>query len=273
MKKKKIIFILGSGRCGTYSFHKAFEKIKNIESHHEFFFEPTLRLATLYRMKKISKDRVKSFIYENHYNSFKNSKHEIWVNSCNALPWISNILVEIFPNAKYVHLVRSGRKVVSSFYNKFNDLMYKKENLIILDKFLNKKIRTISSEKKYWRPTPIDKQEYSHFIKKGQFYRNCWYWSEINKKIENSIAKSKNNILFKFENIHKKKKLDELISFFEISKSNQKIFYNSFKSPANVAIPKNFYFNKLQNKTFIKECGNDMKKYGYNVDEDYEIIY
>ena len=53
MNKKKIIFILGSGRCGTHSFYKALYKLNNIEAHHEFFFEPTLRIATLYQMKKI----------------------------------------------------------------------------------------------------------------------------------------------------------------------------------------------------------------------------
>lgn len=270
---KKIIFILGSGRCGTFSFYKAFQGIRNIESHHEFFFEPTLRIATLYHMKKISKAKVKSFIYENHYNSIKNSKHDVWVNSCNALPWISDILVDIFPEAKFVHLVRNGRKVVSSFYNKFNNLMYQKEDVLKLKKFLDKKIKTLSSEKKYWRPVPKVQRNYLNFLKNGQFFRICWYWSEINKKIENSIFNSKSNLLFKFENIKNKKAFFELTEYFEISKKNQKLFFNSFQSPVNVTVPKNFYFNKKQNKIFIQNCSHDMKKYGYIENQDYETIY
>ena len=50
------------------------EKLKNIEVHHEFFFEPTLRISFLYQMKKISKNTVKNFLKQNHYFSIENCK-------------------------------------------------------------------------------------------------------------------------------------------------------------------------------------------------------
>ena len=122
--KKKIIFILGSGRCGTFAFYQALQKIKNVEAYHEFFFEPTLRVAALYHMKKKTKANIKKFVEENHLFSINNSKKKLWIDSSNALPWIADVLVEMFPNAKFIHLVRNGKKVVSSFFNKHGDIMY-----------------------------------------------------------------------------------------------------------------------------------------------------
>ena len=274
MIKKKIIFILGSGRCGTYSFYKSMEKLKNVEAHHEFFFEPTLRIATLYQMKKISKNTVKNFLKQNHYFSIKNSQKKIWVNACNALPWISDVLIEMFPDAKFLHLVRNGKKVVSSFYNKFNNEMYRDENVKKLkDHLSNQKKNKLSSEKKYWRPIPINnKQDLKKFISLGQFYRICKYWNEINFKIENSLKNTEKKLLFKLEDIVLKKKIKELSHFFGINKKYMQHFYDTFKKPTNVSIPKNIILTKKQNKIFNDVCGAQMMKYKYGKIE-YEVKY
>jgi hypothetical protein len=274
MNKKKIIFILGSGRCGTYSFYKSMEKSKNIEAHHEFFFEPTLRIACLYQMKKISKNTVKNFLKQNHYFSIENCKKKIWVNACNALPWISDVLIELFPDAKFMHLVRNGKKVVSSFYNKFNNEMYRDENVKKLNDHLsNQKKNKLSSEKKYWRPIPINnKKDLKKFNSSGQFYRICKYWNEINFKIENSLKNTDKKLLFKLEDIDSKKKIEKLSHFFCISKNDKQHFYNAFKKPTNVSIPKNIILTKKQNKIFNEVCGTQMKRYNYDKIE-YEVKY
>ena len=274
MSEKKVIFILGSGRCGTHSFFKALNNFKQIESHHEFFFEPTLRIATSYHMNKISKTNVKKFIIENHLFSVNNSEKKIWVNSCNALPWLTKVLIEIFPQAKFLHLVRNGKKVVSSFYNKFNDEMYKHINILKLINFLEgNKSAKISSEKKYWRPIPFDdKEELNKFIKLGQFYRICKYWSDINFKIEENLKLTDKKYFFKFEDISSRKKSLELTNFLEIRKKDINQFYDSFKKPMNVRIPKNFMMNNSQKKIFNKICGDQMLKYNYG-EEEYEVEY
>ena len=273
MNKKKILFILGSGRCGTYSFVQALKKFSYVEAHHEFFFEPTLKLATLYHMKMISKNKVKSFILNNHYLSIKNSNKKIWVDSSNALPWIADVLIEIFPNAKFLHLIRNGKKVVSSFYNKFNNEMYKDENVKKLKNFLIHKKKKLSSEKKYWRPIPIyNKKEFNKFISSGQFYRICKYWTEINYKIENSLMSTNNSYTFKFEDIVIKKKTKKLLNFLDLYKKNFDTFYNSFKKPVNIGIKKNYMLTKKQNIIFNEVCNDEMIKYGYD-ETEYEVKY
>ena len=80
-------------------------------------------------MKKISKNTVKNFLKQNHYFSIKNSKKKIWVNACNALPWISDVLIEMFPDAKFIHLVRNGKKVGTRI--NYNDANFHKEIVVI----------------------------------------------------------------------------------------------------------------------------------------------
>lgn len=53
----KPIFILSSGRSGSYSFYNALKGLSNIEIYHEFLFDETLRNSVSYHMKMISKKK------------------------------------------------------------------------------------------------------------------------------------------------------------------------------------------------------------------------
>ena len=56
------IFILSSGRSGTYSFYNALRDLSNIEIYHEFLFDETLRNSVSYEMKIISKKILSTLI-------------------------------------------------------------------------------------------------------------------------------------------------------------------------------------------------------------------
>ena len=152
--------------------------------------------------------------------------------------------------------------------------MYKHNNVIKLKNFLdNYKTAKLSSEKKYWRPIPFDdKKELKKFIQLGQFYRICKYWTDINYKIEENLKKTNNKYFFKFEDIVSKKKSLDLARFLELKEDDLGLFYNIFKKPLNVTIPKNFMMNESQKKIFNKTCGKQMLNYSYGVDE-YEVKY
>ena len=51
------IFILSSGRSGSYSFYNALKGLSNIEIYHEFLFDETLRNSVSYYMKIIGKKK------------------------------------------------------------------------------------------------------------------------------------------------------------------------------------------------------------------------
>tara|TARA_B100000686_G_scaffold319641_1_gene370564 strand:- start:835 stop:1668 length:834 start_codon:yes stop_codon:yes gene_type:complete len=273
----KPIFILASGRSGTYSIYKSLKREKRIESHHEFYFEKTLRNSVLYYLKKKKKKELIKFINSKHGLSIKKSNKKYWVDSSNALPWITDVLYENFPNAKFVHLVRNGKKVVSSFYYKLKDIMYNKRDIIKLYNYLNSNRSSIPSKKKYWRPIPHkSKKDFNYFLKAGQFYRICCYWRDVNKNIRKHLNKvpKKNKLTFNFENIEKEKKIFELFNFLGIPKKRYRNVLKKFKKPINVRTPKNFYLTKKQLNIFDKVCGKEMIQNGYlKGTKEYEVIY
>lgn len=269
------IFILSSGRSGTYSFYNALRDLSNIEIYHEFLFDETLRNSVSYEMKIISKKKILSYLDKSHSFSINNSKKKIWIDSSNALPWIIQPLKEKFKKAKFIFLIRNGRKVVSSFYNKFNEIMYNKKDVLLLKRYVDKKIKHLSSEKKYWRPIPTKNKEFSNYLKQDQFTKICIYWSHINSTIRKNLTsvKNMNKMFFKLENLNDKRELTKVLKFIGVKgKDLQKVF-KKFERPVNVRKPKNFKLSNKQEKIFRKICGKEMIKNGYNYDDFYNIGY
>ena len=132
------IFILSSGRSGTYSLFNALKNEKEIEIYHEFLFDETLRNSVSYYMGLINEKKIINYLGFAHEFSIKNSKKKIWIDSSNALPWMVKPLIKKFKNAKFIFLIRNGRKVVSSFSNKYSDIMYNRDDVILLKKFMDK---------------------------------------------------------------------------------------------------------------------------------------
>lgn len=268
------IFILSSGRSGTYSIYNALKDEKEIEIYHEFLFDETLRNSVSYHMGLISEKKISNFLNQSHSFSIKNSNKKIWIDSSNALPWMIKPLIKKFHNPKFIFLIRNGRKVVSSFFNKYSDIMYNKKDIDLLKKYTDKKIKYLSSEKKYWRPIPKNKKDFKKFISEDKFYRICKYWQEINQTIRKNLkhVNKKNKFFFKFEDINNRKKTEELFKFIGIKKNFPKIL-KSFEKPVNVRYPKNFKLTKKQQIVFKSTCSEEMKINGYKIEEYYQVKY
>lgn len=271
----KPIFILSSGRSGSYSFYNALKGLSNIEIYHEFLFDETLRNSVSYHMKMISKKKILDYLEKSYAFSIGNSKKKIWIDTSNALPWMIKPLRYKFKDAKFVFLIRDGRKVVSSFYNKYREIMYNKRDVILLKKFFDKKINFLSSEKKYWRPIPTEKKDFYLFNKKSQFSKICIYWSQLNKTIRENLTEVKedNIFFFKLEEIENKKKFLSLLKFLGVRKKDNKSVIKIFKKPINVKIPRDFGLSKLQKKEFEKYCKTEMIKNGYDIKQSYVMKY
>src|SRR3990170_2418837 len=53
----------------------------------------------------------------------------IWANSCNKTSWLVLEIAKLFPRAKFVHFVRDGRRVTSSYYHKLADECYENSDV------------------------------------------------------------------------------------------------------------------------------------------------
>lgn len=277
MKDTSPVFILGSGRSGTLQMVKMLEKIDGTDAHHEYLFENILKSAVLYRMGKINKEEVKDLLKKTHLPAIHYSKNKVWVDSSNALPWIIEPLYEVFPNAKFIHLVRDGRKVVSSFFNKFTEEMYADDCVDILQKWLKDPATFVepSPEKKYWRPVPMVGENYHvEFTGFNRFERLCYYWQDCNLEIARAlgiIPEAQKLTIHLEEVVSNQQSLTRFLRIFGIEYDEN---YLSFlKRPVNVAIPKNFLLTDEESRTFNGIAGHAMKLFGYGDPREYKVEY
>lgn len=274
--KTKPVFILGSGRCGTYQISKLFDTFSNVTSHHEFLFENILETSALYKMNRISNAEVKNLILKTHKNEVLLTNKEIWIDSSNALPWIADIILEIFPDAKFVHLVRDGRKVVSSFYNKFESVMYDKNYVKKLKNWLDNPQNNIQPPpyKNYWRPLPGYGETFMKSLPKNRFEFLCWYWAEINSHIDSfkETLDSENFFYIKLEDmVSNRDSFDSFINFIGLESDIS--LFKKIKKPINVAEPKNYLLSPEQRITYDIICGDVAKKFGYLNKDEYVLKY
>ena len=268
------IFILSSGRSGTQMMEKLFSSFEDIEVHHEYLCNIIQPLGTKYFMGLINDEEVDKII-ENTYGSAINlSQKSLWMDSSNKLSWIGEPLIRRFPNAKFIHMVRDGRRVVSSYFNKLFAECYDDYSTECLYNYTQNQSVEPPPEKKFWWPLIQHNGNYENFLNLNQFQKICLHWSEINKNIEKSLktASSSNVYRVKLEDLVEKKEVyDELISFLNLAP--HKDHFNDLKKPHNVHVPYSFNIEGDELEQFNEICGLTMKKYGYNFKKDYKVKY
>ncbi len=267
------IFILGSGRSGTFSLVQCLKKYDNIAVHHEYLFENILRDAVLYYMKRISDDEIAQRLIETHAAAVHYTGSNIWIDCSNALPWVISPLYELFPDAKFIHITRNGRRVVSSFYNKFSKLMYNDRDVHILKEWLGDSGKIMPPpEKKYWRPVPQKGDKYyERFHEMDRLERLCYYWTTINLHIDECLKQipESNKTFFKFEDLLARESFTKFLDFIGLEYNDEA--FNVLNRPQNVHVPKSYPLTSEQDVQFEDICGQTMKKYGYS--GDYNVTY
>jgi len=276
MKNTTPVFILGTGRCGTFQMVKMLEDIEGIEAHHEYLFENILKPAILYRMGVIDNEEIKATLRETHVPAVCYADTPIWLDSSNALPWIIKPLFELFPNARFIHLLRDGRKVVSSFYNKFSEVMYDDRNVNIVKQWLrNPASVQPSPEKKYWRPFPMKGDKYfEEFTTLNRFQRLCYYWQDCNITIHNALehVPDTQKLSIHLEDlVSNPTSLASFLQMFGVEYDNK--YLQVLKRPVNVAIPKNFPLSEEERLQFMEIAGEAMKIFEYRSAHEYDVSY
>lgn len=271
------VFVVGSGRCGTAMIAKLLGDSKNIEVHHEYFHTYIQQLAVLYYMGCQNKDEVKRKIESLHVAGIYYSTARYWIDCSNKISWIVEPLFELLPNLKIVHLVRDGRKVVSSFYHKRKHLIYDEENMKIIQKWRQNKtvLPMPPPEERYWWVIPHNGQPFAkEFPSFSQFQRICYFWSEINRVILESLENipEGQKLFIRLEDIiSNKDSLRKLLDFLEIKYDEH--YFEEIQRPHNVIFPEDFKLTDEQLGQFYKIGGKMMHKLGYGNSEEYRVRY
>src|SRR5207245_669536 len=111
-------FVVGSGRSGTRTIFKLLSGIESVEVFHEFVCTHVQQAAALYFMGVIDRAEVTRQLGGLHGSSVYYSHAAKWVDCSNKLSWVIEPLCDLFPQARFVHLVRDGRKVANSYFHK-----------------------------------------------------------------------------------------------------------------------------------------------------------
>lgn len=270
------IFIIGTGRSGTRNLFKTLSGVDDIEIFHEYNVLEVQQLSVLYYLGLITKKEAKKKLINIYYSAIYYCNKKIWIDSSNKCSWLIDILIEIFPKAKFVLVVRDGRKVVASFYYKLREEMYDDESNNLLISWLHNQNNPMPpKEKKFWWPVPnISSNKFKRFKKFNRFQRICFYWNECNSFILKNFKKLPKNKyeIFKLENlINNERYMKRFINFLDID--YDPLYYDFIQKPRNVFIPISFTLTLDQQKQFWQICKSTMNKFKYNENKIKKIKY
>ena len=101
-------FIVSSGRSGTAMLHKALSAKPGVEMHHEYAVQITQPLAVKRYLGLLDENQTRAILGESVGAAVHHSRAAHWGDSSNKLSWLIPDLAALFPDARFVHLVRIG---------------------------------------------------------------------------------------------------------------------------------------------------------------------
>lgn len=271
------IFVVGCGRSGTQSLARMLSSLDDVTMHHEYMIHHVQPLGAKYHHGLVDRHQVQEVISQLHGAALSFSSTAIWGDCSNKLAWFIDVLAEMFPAARFVHIVRDGRKVVSSLFHKLGDEC--------LDDRSNAAFRAWVAEpetapmpppeKKYWWPEAREgdpeKAEYPDF---DHFERIAFHWAQINREINRQLAAVSPDrwLRLKLEDIvSDRKSLQALVRFVGAEAAETQ--YQLMAKPHNVIKPVNYRMTDQQMTSFWRLAGAEMERLGYTDRQEYDLAY
>jgi len=271
------IFIIGTGRSGSRSMFKMLSGVPGVEIYHEFVCTHVQKLACLYFMNKISHEAAKQELMTLHGAGIHYSEADLWIDSSNKLSWLIQPLAELFPKAKFLNIVRDGRKVAGSFFYKLAAEIYDDRSTAALTQWLAdpSAVPVPPPEKKYWWNIPQPGQPFHDaFPGYSQFERICYHWQECNRVVRDGLAPlpDAQKLTVRLEDITKDPEiLAQMIRF--IGLDYQDDYFDYLQTPQNVFFPMDFKIAGPQLAAFEAICTPMMRELGYDGTELYDVKY
>ncbi|MDE1940021.1 MAG: sulfotransferase [Alphaproteobacteria bacterium] len=270
-------FIVSSGRSGTAMLHKALSAGDTVEMHHEYMVHIVQPLAVRRYMGLIDAAAAKRVLAETHAAAIRYSDKAHWGDSSNKLSWLIPELAELLPQAKFVHLVRDGRKVASSYFHKLGEECYDDRSTAILRAHVDDPARNPAPppEKKYWWPLPNKSDPAAAaFAGYDQFGRIAWHWAEINRVIQealNALAPSRQMFLRLEDLRNTPSTVRGLYDFLNLPYRDE--CFSMFARPHNVNRPEDRLLDETQRAQFETIAGRMLERLGYASRDEYVVNY
>ncbi|HEY1632744.1 MAG TPA: sulfotransferase [Rhizomicrobium sp.] len=267
MRDTSPFFIVSSGRSGTAMLHKALSAGGDIEMHHEYMVHIVQPLAVKRYCGLIDSTDATRVLDETHAAAIRLSEAAHWGDSSNKLSWLIPELAALAPRAKFVHLVRDGRKVAGSYFRKLGDECYDDRSTAALRRFLEGAGPMPLPEKKYWWPPPPDPSY-------GQFERIAWHWAEINRVILSSLEAlpDSRRLFVRLEELQASaRQVRALFHFLNLPYRDE--IFTLFARPHNVNRPEDQLLDAAQRARFDAIAAPMMATLGYEDRAEYVVNY
>ncbi len=277
MPDSRPVFIVGTGRCGTRSLYKMLAGTAGVEIHHEYDCTNIQKMAALHYMGEISTDTLKAFLETVYGAALEYTDATLWIDSSNKASWIIRTLHELYPDARFVLLLRDGRKVVSSFFNKLAAEIYDDSSVSKLSGWLADPGGRLPPppEKKYWWNIPRPGQPFhDEFPGYNQFQRICYHWVNCNRFVLEQFAglPPSSWIQVKLEEICQDMASLQVLTDF-IGLPFDTSWFEALQTPQNVFFPMDFQLTDHQLTQFRDICEPMMERLGYAGTDSYVVRY
>ena len=275
--RTKPFFIVSSGRSGTAMLHKALSAAPDVEMHHEYAVQITQPLAVRRYLGLVDSVAAKRVLEDTHLAAIRHSEAAHWGDSSNKVSWLIPELAELLPEAKFVHLVRDGRKVSGSYSRKLAAECYDDRATEILQAHYDapETCPAPPPEKRYWWPVPRRSdplaQGFRHF---DQFSRIAWHWAEINRVILDALARlSPDRSLFvRLEDLRESPRaVQGLFRFLNLPYRHE--HFAAFERPHNVNRPEDRLLDPCERQRFDAVANSMMERLGYAISDEYVVKY
>lgn len=270
-------FIVSSGRSGTAMLHKTLSSVEGVDMHHEYMVQIVQPLAVRRYLDLADAAEAERVLAETYGAAIHYSDHAHWGNSSNKLSWLIPELAALFPKAKFVHLVRDGRKVAGSYFRKLGKECYDDRSTAIFQDFYDHpEARTVPPpEKRYWWPVPHKADPIAQAFRLfDQFERIAWHWAEINRVILDSLSRlpQSRKTFVQLEDLRAAPNtLRTLLHFLNLGYRDA--HFAMFQRPHNVNTPQDTLLSPRERDAFDQIAGTMMTRLGYDERHEYVVNY
>jgi hypothetical protein len=255
--------------------HKALSAVPGVTMHHEYAVQITQPLAVKRYLGAVDDAGARQVLEESFGAAIAHAQGTHWGDSSNKLSWLVPDLGKLFPEARFLHLVRDGRKVASSYFHKLGAETYDDRSNAVLQAWYDGKGSLPPPEKPYWWPVPRRGDPIAAAFRSfDQFERIAWHWAEINRVAMAALAAlPENRTLFtRLEDLRESpSEVARLHDFLGLPYRDSD--FAVYARPHNVNRPQDRPLDARQRARFDAIAGDMMARLGYAERAEYAVNY
>ena len=271
------VFIVSSGRSGTKMMERLFSAYQSVEMHHEYMVHHIQPLAVRYALGLTQRNEVINVLTLCHRAAVYYSDKPIWGDTSNKLIWLIDVLDELFPSARFVHLVRDGRKVTSSYFHKLADECYDDRSTRILAEYIDRYpvLPPPPPEKRFWWPQPRrGSPQRKAFLGYSQFERIAWHWAEAHRTALDQLTRvpSERQHFVRLEDLISDMAEQRRLARF-LGLDDRPEMFSPLAKPHNVNQPRDYPLTADETLRFFAIAEEMMARLGYAGTSEYAVNY